>query len=70
MKNQELLNLIQKLSLSQAYYMGKRDSWIETLKEDLRGLPASVGVDDPVLKNDYYFVDLYNDLFAKEMGWA
>ena len=70
MKNQELLNLIQKLSLSQAYYMGKRDSWIETLKEDLRGLPAGVGVDDPVLKNDYYFVDLYNDLFAKEMGWA
>ena len=70
MKNQELLNFIQKLSLSQAYYMGKRDSWIEKLKEDLQGLPIDVGADDPVLKTDYYFIDLYNDRFAKEMGWA
>lgn len=70
MKNQELLNFIQKLSLSQAYYMGKRDSWIEKLKEDLQGLPIDVEADDPVLKTDYYFIDLYNDRFAKEMGWA
>lgn len=70
MKNRELLNLIQKLSLSQAYYMGKRDSWIEKLKEDLQGLPIDVGTDDPVLRTDYYFIDLYNDRFAKEMGWA
>ena len=70
MTEQKLLKSIQDLTPSQAYYMGRRDSCLHQLEEDLRFLPASTGKDDKILRQDYYFVDLYNDCFAREMGWA
>lgn len=70
MTKEELLKSIQDLTPSQAYYMGKRDAWAHQLKEDLNFLPVLSGKHDAILKQDYYFIDLYNDCFAKEMGWA
>lgn len=69
MKNQ-LLKAIAEMPSSAAYYMGQRDGYACKIKDVLNVIPVeSVRANDSVLKELYWWLDMYNDSFAREMGW-
>lgn len=70
MKNQ-LLKAIAEMPNSAAYYMGQRDGYACKIKDVLNAIPVeSVRANDSVLKELYWWLDMYNDSFAREMGWV
>ena len=69
MKNQ-LLKAITEMPSSAAYYMGQCDGYACKIKDVLNVIPVeSVRANDSVLKELYWWLDMYNDSFAREMGW-
>lgn len=69
MKNQ-LLKAIAEMPSSAAYYMGQRDGYACKIRDVLTAIPVeSVRANDSVLKELYWWLDMYNDSFAREMGW-
>ena len=68
--NSPLLKAIAEMSSSAAYYMGQRDGYACKIKDVLNVIPVeSVRANDSVLKELYWWLDMYNDSFAREMGW-
>ncbi|MFR0607586.1 hypothetical protein ACLUV9_04310 [Limosilactobacillus balticus] len=67
----QLLKAIVEMPSSAAYYMGQRDGYACKIKDVLNVIPVeSVRANDSVLKELYWWLDMYNDSFAREMGWA
>jgi len=70
MKNQ-LLKAITEMPNIAAYWMGKRDEYEDQIKELLRQTPvADLSSAEAELKSLQWWLELTNDNFAKEMGWA
>ncbi len=68
--NSPLLKVIAEMPSSAAYYMGQRDSYACKIKDVLTAIPVeNVQANDSVLKELYWWLDMYNDSFAREMGW-
>lgn len=69
MKNQ-LLKAIVEMPSSAAYYMGQRDGYACKIKDVLTAISVEgVQANDAILKELYWWLDMYNDSFAREMGW-
>lgn len=69
--NSPLLNAIAEMPSSAAYYMGQRDGYACKIQGILNVIPIEdVKTYDYVLKELYWWLDMYNDSFAREMGWV
>lgn len=70
MKNQ-LLKVVAEMPCDAAYWLGKRDAYQHKINELLQQTSVTDLVKKQAeLKSLYWWLDLANDTFTKQMGWA